>query len=84
MLYQLLGKSGLPVPELCLRIMTFGENWRLGASREESRKQFDFFLEVGEDFIDTSVNYTDGTLDSVSAIGLGFSHDFLGEPAYLW
>jgi aryl-alcohol dehydrogenase-like predicted oxidoreductase len=68
MRYKLLGKSGLRVSELCLGTMTFGETWGWGASKEESRKQFDYFAEVGGNFIDTSVNYTDGT-----------SEEFVGE-----
>lgn len=68
MRYKLLGKSGLRVSELCLGTMTFGETWGWGASKEVSRQQFDLFAEVGGNFIDTSVNYTDGT-----------SEEFLGE-----
>ena len=68
MRYQLLGKSGLRVSEFCLGTMTFGETWGWGASKEESRKQFELFLKGGGNFIDTSVNYTDGT-----------SETFLGE-----
>jgi aryl-alcohol dehydrogenase-like predicted oxidoreductase len=66
--YQLLGGSGLRVSELCLGTMTFGETWGWGASKEESRKQFELFAEAGGNFIDTSVNYTDGT-----------SEEYLGE-----
>lgn len=61
MRYKLLGKSGLRVSELALGTMTFGEDWGWGASKEESRKQFDLFVEAGGNFIDTSVNYTNGT-----------------------
>lgn len=61
MRYQLLGHSGLRVSELCLGTMTFGETWGWGASEEESRRQFQLFGEAGGNFIDTSVNYTDGT-----------------------
>jgi aryl-alcohol dehydrogenase-like predicted oxidoreductase len=68
MRYKLLGKSGLRVSELCLGTMTFGETWGWGASKDESRRQFDLFAERGGNFIDTSVNYTDGT-----------SEEFLGE-----
>lgn len=68
MRYKLMGKSGLRVSELCLGTMTFGETWGWGASKEESRAQFDLFAEHGGNFIDTSVNYTDGT-----------SETFLGE-----
>jgi aryl-alcohol dehydrogenase-like predicted oxidoreductase len=68
MRYKLLGKSGMRVSELCLGTMTFGENWGWGASKEESKLIFDHFAEQGGNFIDTSVNYTDGT-----------SEKFLGE-----
>jgi aryl-alcohol dehydrogenase-like predicted oxidoreductase len=68
MRYQLLGRSGLRVSELCLGTMTFGETWGWGASKEESQKQFDLFAESGGNFIDTSVNYTEGT-----------SEEYLGE-----
>jgi aryl-alcohol dehydrogenase-like predicted oxidoreductase len=68
MRYKLLGKSGLRVSELCLGTMTFGEDWGWGASKEESQKIFDYYAETGGNFIDTSVNYTNGT-----------SEKFLGE-----
>lgn len=61
MRYKLLGKSGLRVSELCLGTMTFGEDWGWGASKEESRKIFDRYVEAGGNFIDTAVNYTNGT-----------------------
>lgn len=61
MRYKLFGKSGLRVSELALGTMTFGEDWGWGASKEESRKQFDLFAETGGNFIDTSINYTNGT-----------------------
>ncbi len=61
MRYKLLGRSGLRVSEVCLGTMTFGETWGWGASTAESRKMFDLFAEAGGNFIDTSVNYTDGT-----------------------
>lgn len=64
MRYQLLGKSGLRVSELCLGTMTFGETWGWGASKEESAKMFNLFAEQGGNFIDTSVNYTDGTSET--------------------
>jgi len=59
--YHLLGKSGLRVSEMCLGTMTFGEDWGWGASKEESRKLFDLFVEAGGNFIDTASNYTNGT-----------------------
>ncbi|HLO34314.1 MAG TPA: aldo/keto reductase [Anaerolineales bacterium] len=63
MRYKLLGHSGLRVSELCLGTMTFGETWGWGASKAESQKMFDLFAEAGGNFIDTSVNYTDGTAE---------------------
>lgn len=68
MRYKLLGKSGLRVSELSLGTMTFGETWGWGASKEVSQQQVDLFAEMGGNFIDTSVNYTDGT-----------SEEFLGD-----
>ena len=68
MRYKLLGHSGLRVSEVCLGTMTFGETWGWGASLTESKKMFDLFAEAGGNFIDTSVNYTDGT-----------SEEFLGD-----
>lgn len=61
MRYKLLGRSGLRVSELALGTMTFGEDWGWGASRAECQKMFDAFREAGGNFIDTSVNYTNGT-----------------------
>lgn len=61
MRYKLLGKSGLRVSELALGTMTFGEDWGWGASKEESRRIFDAFVEKGGNFIDTACNYTEGT-----------------------
>jgi aryl-alcohol dehydrogenase-like predicted oxidoreductase len=61
MRYKLLGRSGLRVSELALGTMTFGEDWGWGASKEESRKIFDRFVEAGGNFVDTASNYTEGT-----------------------
>jgi aryl-alcohol dehydrogenase-like predicted oxidoreductase len=61
MRYKLLGRSGLRVSELCLGTMTFGEEWGWGASREESRRIFDAYVEAGGNFIDTANRYTEGT-----------------------
>ncbi len=63
MKYFLLGKSGLRVSEIALGTMTFGEDWGWGASKEESRKQFDLFVERGGNFIDTANRYTEGTAE---------------------
>lgn len=59
--YRVFGRSGLKVSELCLGTMTFGEDWGFGASKEESRKQFDVFAEAGGNFLDTANVYTKGT-----------------------
>ena len=53
MRYQLLGKSGLRVSELCLGTMTFGDTWGWGASKEVSRQMFDLFAEAGGNYIDS-------------------------------
>lgn len=61
MYYRLLGKSGLKVSALALGTMTFGQEWGWGADREESRRMLDIYLDRGGNFIDTAVNYTNGT-----------------------
>ena len=61
MKYQLLGKSGLRVSEICLGAMTFGEEWGWGASKEESHKIFNAYVDAGGNFIDTANKYTEGT-----------------------
>jgi aryl-alcohol dehydrogenase-like predicted oxidoreductase len=68
MRYKLLGRSGLRVSEICLGTMTFGEEWGWGASKDESRRIFDAFLDAGGNFVDTANLYTNGT-----------SETFLGE-----
>lgn len=59
--YQLLGRSGLRVSELCLGTMTFGEDWGWGAPKDEARKIYDAFREAGGNFIDTANIYTGGS-----------------------
>ncbi len=68
MRYHLLGRSGLRVSEICLGTMTFGEEWRFGASKEESRRIFDAFCDAGGNFVDTANTYT-----------FGASEKFVGE-----
>jgi len=63
MKYKLLGKSGLRVSELCLGTMTFGEEWGWGASKAESQKIYNAFVEAGGNFIDTANRYTEGTAE---------------------
>ncbi len=67
MRYKLLGRSGLRVSELCLGTMTFGEEWGWGASKEESRRIFDAYVERGGNFIDTANKYTEGTSERIVA-----------------
>ncbi|CAB5314413.1 unnamed protein product [Rhizophagus irregularis] len=58
--YVLLGRSGLRVSPLCLGTATFGEQWGIGANKEESKKVFDLYYERGGNFFDTACNYNDG------------------------
>jgi aryl-alcohol dehydrogenase-like predicted oxidoreductase len=60
---KLLGRSGLRVSELALGTMTFGEDWGWGASKDISRQIFDAFTAAGGNFIDTAINYTNGTAE---------------------
>ena len=64
MRYKLLGRSGLRVSEICLGTMTFGEDWGWGASKDESKKIFDAFVDAGGNFIDTANHYTNGTSET--------------------
>ena len=65
MRYKLLGKSGVRVSELALGTMTFGTAWGWGAAPDECRRMFDRFAEAGGNFVDTSVNYTDGEAETI-------------------
>jgi len=65
MRYTLLGRSGLRVSELALGTMTFGEDWGWGASKDESRRILDHFLDAGGNFVDTASNYTDGQSEEI-------------------
>ena len=60
MRYQLLGRSGLRVSEVCLGTMTFGEAWGWGSSTAESRRLFDAFADHGGNFVDSANIYTSG------------------------
>lgn len=65
MRYRLLGRSGLRVSELCLGTMTFGTTWGWGADEETSRRQLDFYLEKGGNFVDTANRYTEGESETL-------------------
>jgi aryl-alcohol dehydrogenase-like predicted oxidoreductase len=67
MKYRLLGNSGLRVSELALGAMTFGmPGW--GVEKDESRRVYDGYREMGGNFIDTANLYSGGR-----------SETFLGE-----
>jgi aryl-alcohol dehydrogenase-like predicted oxidoreductase len=59
--YKLLGKSGLRVSELALGTMGFGQDWGWGQSLDESKAIFDAYVNAGGNFIDTAINYTNGS-----------------------
>ena len=63
--YQLLGRSGLRVSDLCLGTMTFGDDWGWGAARDEARKIYDAYREAGGNFIDTANIYTNGSSEKL-------------------
>ena len=60
MRYQLLGKSGLRVSEICLGAMLWTQE-----TKNTSRAIFDRFAEGGGNFIDTAINYTGGESEAV-------------------
>jgi aryl-alcohol dehydrogenase-like predicted oxidoreductase len=76
MRYKLLGKSGLRVSELALGTMTFGEAWGWGAPPDACRRMVDRFAEAGGNFIDTSVNYTDGEAETILGDLLQSNRDY--------
>lgn len=63
--YRLLGRSGLRVSPLSLGTMTFGSDWGWGADDAEARRIFDAYADRGGNFIDTSVNYTNGAAERI-------------------
>ncbi len=63
--YQLVGRSGLRVSDLCLGTMTFGEDWGWGSAKDEARKIYDAFREAGGNFIDTANIYTNGSSEKL-------------------
>src|ERR1700743_2676813 len=65
MKYRLLGNSGLRVSEISLGTMTIGEDWGWGSTKDESRKIYDAYREMGGNFIDTANIYTNGTSESL-------------------
>ncbi len=67
MRYQLLGKSGLRVSELCLGTMTFGTEWGTGSDKADSQAVFQRYLEAGGNFLDTANHYTNGTSEKFIA-----------------
>ncbi|MCC8536234.1 aldo/keto reductase [Xanthomonas codiaei] len=63
--YRLLGRSGLRVSPLALGTMTFGQDWGWGADAGEAKRIFDAYVERGGNFLDTSVNYTNGASERI-------------------
>jgi len=63
--YQLLGRSGLRVSDLCLGAMTFGEDWGWGAAKDEAHKIYEAYREAGGNFIDTANVYTNGSSEKL-------------------
>ncbi|NEE22805.1 aldo/keto reductase, partial [Streptomyces sp. SID7499] len=59
MKYDLLGRTGVRVSELCLGAGTFGvEGW--GASKEDASLMVDRYAQAGGNFIDTANVYGGG------------------------
>ncbi|WP_407932806.1 aldo/keto reductase [Brucella pseudogrignonensis] len=63
--YRLLGRSGLRVSPLSLGTMTLGSDWGWGADETEARRIFDAYTDRGGNFIDTAVNYTNGSAERI-------------------
>ncbi len=65
MRFKLLGPSALRVSELCLGTMTFGTDWGTGADEATSAQIYAHYRAAGGNFIDTAVNYTNGTSERI-------------------
>lgn len=63
--YRLLGRSGLRVSPLSLGTMTFGSDWGWGADEDGAKAIFDAYVDRGGNFIDTAVNYTNGSSERI-------------------
>jgi aryl-alcohol dehydrogenase-like predicted oxidoreductase len=63
--YRLLGRSGLRVSPLALGTMTFGTDWGWGSDANDARRIFDAYVDRGGNFIDTAVNYTNGSAEKI-------------------
>lgn len=63
--YRLLGRSGLRVSPLALGTITFGDDWGWGANETEARRIFELYVNRGGNFIDTAVNYTNGSSEEM-------------------
>jgi len=60
-----LGRSGLRVSPLCLGAMTFGQEWGMGCSPEESAEILSAYLAAGGNFVDTANIYTKGHSEKI-------------------
>ena len=65
MKYQLLGRSGLKVSELCLGTMGFGTEAGWGADKTTSFEIMDSFAKAGGNFLDTANIYKLGTSEKI-------------------
>lgn len=63
--YRLLGRSGLRVSPLALGTMTFCTEWGWGSDEGEAKRIFDAYVDRGGNFIDTAVNYTNGSAEKI-------------------
>lgn len=61
MQYNILGKTGLTVSQLCMGTMTFGTE----ASAEESQRMFDLCRDGGINFFDCANKYGDGRAERI-------------------
>jgi len=63
--YQLLGRSGLKVSELCLGTMGFGTENGWGADQTASFEILEAFAAAGGNFVDTANRYKEGTSEKI-------------------
>jgi len=63
--YQLLGRSGLKVSELCLGTMGFGTENGWGADQATSFRILETYAAAGGNFVDTANRYKEGTSEKI-------------------
>jgi len=63
--YVTLGRSGMRVSPFCLGAMTFGQEWGIGAAKEDAFRVLDAYIERGGNFVDNANIYNKGQSEAL-------------------